>query len=151
MKTSRLTLTAAAIAALLLGACGTELKTLPIQPVTAAATANAANGANVAPDIALYFGAQPHADVTRRVGDASHAIRIARATDDAGVACNKALTEGLDALRADARKKGANAVINVTTRFHGSKSESTTEYNCGLSRSAAAIVVSGDLVVLQAN
>lgn len=151
MKISSLKLTVAAIFGLTLAACGTELKTLPLQPVMAASKANVTADSNVAPDVALYFGAQPHADVARRIGDTSHSIRIARATDDPGTACNKALADGIDKLRADARKQGANAVINVTTRFHGSQSESTTEYNCGVSRSAASIVVKGDLVVLQAN
>ncbi|MBN3852268.1 signal peptidase [Paraburkholderia sp. Ac-20340] len=157
MRTPSLTLSAAALISLTLAACGTELKTLPLQgalhPVTSVTnTANAAPATpNAVSDVAVYFGAQPHADVVHRIGDASHAIRVARATDDGDVACNKALAEGLDKLRNDAREKKANAVINVTTRFHGSHSESSTEFNCGLSRSAAAIVVKGDLVVLQAN
>lgn len=151
MRTPSPTLTIAAIFTLTLAACGTQLETLPLKPVTAAAKTNATASAGVSPDVAIYFGAQPHADIVRSIGDVSHSIRVARATDGGEVSCNKALADGIDKLRADARQRGANAVINVTTRFHGSKTESTTEYNCGLSRSAAAIVVKGELVVLQAN
>ncbi|WP_321784254.1 signal peptidase [Paraburkholderia sp. J94] len=148
MRTPSLTLTAAAFVSLTLAACGTQLKTLPIQPALSAAPAAMTTTGNA--DIAIYFSTQPHAEVARRVGEASHSVRIARSTDGPDVSCNKALADAVGKLRADARSKGANAVINVSTRFHENESKSATEYTCGVSPSAAAIAVKGDLVVLQA-
>ncbi|MEX3928095.1 signal peptidase [Paraburkholderia sp. BR10936] len=151
MKKTYLTLSMAAIVSLTLAACGSQRLTLPIQPAASLSTAKAASSADPATKIAVYFGAQPHPEVVRHVGDASHSLRAARATDGAEASCNKVLAMALDKLRADAHNKGANAVINVTTRFHGSETGSATEYTCGVSQSAAAIAVTGDLVVLQAN
>ena len=151
MKKTYLTLSTAAIVSLTLAGCGSQRLTLPIQPAASLSTAKAGASTDAAAKIAVYFGAQPHPEVARRVGDASHSVRVARATDGAEVTCNKALAAALDKLRADAQNKGANAVINVTTRFHGTETGSATEYTCGVSPSAAAIAVTGDLVVLQAN
>jgi uncharacterized protein YbjQ (UPF0145 family) len=145
MKKETLTLCAAAIVSLTLAGCGTQIKSLPLQSAVPAATTT--TGA----DVALYFGAQPHPQVVRKVGDASHSVRVASAAAGPDASCNKALADALDKLRGDARDKGANAVINVKTRFHETVSDSATEYTCGVSPSAAAIAVTGDLVVLQAN
>ena len=54
-------------------------------------------------------------------------------------------------LRAAAHERNANAVIDVSTRFHSTESNSSTDFTCGVSPSAAAIAVSGQLVVLEAN
>jgi uncharacterized protein YbjQ (UPF0145 family) len=151
MKNTYFALGAAAIVSLTLAGCGTQVKSLPIQPVASAASTPAVDGTQTVPNIAVYFGAQPHPEVVRRVGAASHSVRLARASDGAEASCNRTLAEALDKLRADARKKGANAVINVTTRFHQTETDSATQYTCGVSPSAAAIAVKGELVVLQAN
>ncbi|WP_322032745.1 signal peptidase [Paraburkholderia sp. J76] len=151
MKKTSLSLSMAAIVGLTLAGCGSQRLTLPIQPAASLSTAKAASSADPAAKIPVYFGTQPHPEVARRVGDASHSVRVARATDGAEATCNKALAAALDKLRADAQNKGANAVINVSTRFHGTETGSATDFTCGVSPSAAAIAVTGDLVVLQAH
>lgn len=147
MKKARLnlrsTLGAAVVISLTVAGCSTQVKSLPLQPVVASPPPGST--------VAIYFGAQPHPAVARQLGDASHSVRIARSTDGAEASCNKALADALDKLRADAQGKGANAVINVTTRFHSTQSDSATDYTCGVSSSAAAIAVRGELVVLQSN
>jgi uncharacterized protein YbjQ (UPF0145 family) len=62
-----------------------------------------------------------------------------------------ALEQALSKLRAAAQEKNANAVINVQTRFHSTETRSATDFTCGVSPSAAAVAVRGDLVVLQNN
>jgi hypothetical protein len=42
-------------------------------------------------------------------------------------------------------------VIDVSTRFHSTETNSSTDFTCGVSPSAAAIAVRGQLVVLEAN
>lgn len=149
MKRVSLTLSAAAIVAMTLAGCATHVKSLPLQSATSLNTANAAENSGAGSSVAIYFGAQPHAPLTRDIGAASHSARIARSSDGPEASCDKALAAALDKLRADARQKGANAVINVTTRFHTTETDSTTTYTCGVSPSAAAIAVKGELVVLQ--
>jgi uncharacterized protein YbjQ (UPF0145 family) len=142
-QTRRLMLGALAVVALTQAGCGTQIKSLPLQPVAA----HPANGS----DVALYFGSQKHPAVQRQLGDVSYSVRIARATDDADTACSKALSEALGKLRANAKEHGADAVIDVTTRFHSTESDSDTQYTCGVSPSAAAIAVNGKRVLLQSN
>ncbi|RQH05739.1 signal peptidase [Paraburkholderia dinghuensis] len=148
MRVPFLTLGAAAIVSLTMAGCGTQTRSLPLQPVASAATANAAASQDAGSKVAIYFGAQPHPEIARHVGNASHSVRIARPAGSPEDACNKGLADALGKLRADAQQKGANAVINVKTRFHGTESDSDTDYTCGLSPSAVAIVVKGELVVL---
>jgi uncharacterized protein YbjQ (UPF0145 family) len=150
MKTISLALSAAVAISLTLTACGTQRITLPIQPVTALSAAKYADESNPAAKVAVYFGSQPHPAVARRVGDASYSARVPRSTDGVEATCNKALFYAIDKLRVEAMAKGANAVINVTTRFHNTETNSATEYTCGVSTSAA-IAVKGEFVVLQGN
>ncbi|HKT66749.1 signal peptidase [Burkholderia sp. 22313] len=129
------------IAASLLTGCGTVVRSLPL-PATA--TAQDASG------IALYFGAQPHPAVKTSIGPRSESVRVSRGTQAEQPTCEQALAEALNRLRLYAKNHGGNAVINVTTRFHEKRSNSTTEYTCGVSGSAGAIGVSGDVVQLNA-
>ncbi|WP_334040033.1 signal peptidase [Burkholderia ambifaria] len=129
------------VAASLLTGCGTVVRSLPLP---AAATAPDTSG------VAIYFGTQPHPDVKTSIGPRSESVRVARGTQAEQPTCDQALAEALNRLRIYAKNHGGNAVVNVTTRFHEKRSESTSEYTCGVSGSAGAIAVSGDVVQLNA-
>lgn len=121
--------------------CATQVKSLPLQ----SAVQQPAAGSGVA----LYFGSQAHPEVQHQLGEASVSARVARAQDGADASCGNALAQALSKLRAAAQEKNANAVINVQTRFHSTETRSATDFTCGVSPSAAAVAVRGDLVVLQ--
>ncbi|WP_175783663.1 signal peptidase [Burkholderia ambifaria] len=129
------------VAASLLTGCGTVVRSLPLP---AAATAPDTSG------VAIYFGTQPHPDVKTSIGPRSESVRVSRGTQAEQPTCDQALAEALNRLRIYAKNHGGNAVVNVTTRFHEKRSESTSEYTCGVSGSAGAIAVSGDVVLLNA-
>jgi uncharacterized protein YbjQ (UPF0145 family) len=120
--------------------CGTEVKSLPF----------AASGAESRGEVPVYFGAQNHQPVKTRLGEVSYSVRIARKMADQNEACHLALAEAVGKLRAAARERHANAVIEVSTRFHSTETNSPTDFTCGVSPSAAAIAVRGQLVVLDA-
>ncbi len=151
-------------ATLALAACSTEVRTVPLQGALAQpGTLEAAPGAPLhrgagpvttsadPSNVAVYFGTQTHPAVQKQLGDVSYSVRIARGTNDGDRACRNALGEALRKLRAGARDHAANAVINVTTRFHSTVTDSDNDFTCGLSSSAAAIAVHGDFVVLETN
>jgi uncharacterized protein YbjQ (UPF0145 family) len=125
-----------------LSGCATQVKSLPLAPVVAQSTPGA--------QVALYFGSQDHPAVRSQLGQTTASVRIARDTDGQDAACNRALAAALEKLRAYARDHHANAVINVGTSFHSTESASATEFTCGVSPSAAALRVHGDVVVLGA-
>ncbi|AFT86823.1 hypothetical protein [Paraburkholderia phenoliruptrix] len=129
------------IAAATLAGCATQVKSLPL-----AAVAGESRGG-----VPVYFGEQSHPAVKKELGDVSYSVRIARKVAGPDDACREALGEAIGKLRAAARERSANAVIDVKTRFHSSESNSTREFTCGVSPSAAAIAVSGRLVTLEAN
>ncbi|WOD19156.1 signal peptidase [Paraburkholderia kirstenboschensis] len=129
------------IAAATLTGCATQVKSLPL----------AAAGGESRGGVPVYFGEQSHPAVKRGLGDVSYSVRIARKVAGPDDACREALAEAIGKLRAAARERNANAVIDVTTRFHSSESNSSSEFTCGVSPSAAAIAISGRLAVLEAN
>ncbi|WP_431822002.1 signal peptidase [Burkholderia sp. F1] len=128
-------------AALLAGCGGTVVRTLPLP---AEATGHDATG------VKLYFGAQAHPAVKTTIGSRSESVRVKRAIEAEQPTCDQALAEALSRLRDYAKRHGGNAVVNVTTRFHEQRSDSAARYTCGVSPSAGALAVSGDVVVLDA-
>ena len=131
-----------------LSGCATQVKSLPLAPVVAQ-SAQSAPGAQAA-QVALYFGSQDHPAVQSQLGQTTASVRIARDTNGQDASCNRALADALEKLRAYARDRHANAVINIGTSFHSTESASATEFTCGVSPSAAALRVRGDVVVLGA-
>jgi hypothetical protein len=123
-----------------LAGCATKVESLPLQAVTSRTQQQ---------DVALYFGAQPHPRVTVALGERKLSLRIARASEDPQESCNRALADAMQRLRAYARELHGNAVINIKTRFHTTETASDTDYTCGVSPSAAAIAVRGDVVMLE--
>jgi len=101
--------------------------------------------------VPVYFGQQDHPAVKTQLGDVSYSVRIARKVAGPEDACREALAEAVRKLRVAAHERQANAVIDVSTRFHSTETNSSTDFTCGVSPSAAAIAVRGQLVELQAN
>jgi uncharacterized protein YbjQ (UPF0145 family) len=132
---------ALAVVMLTQAGCATQVKSLPL----------AAAGGESRGNVPVYFGQQPHPAVRTQLGDVSYSVRIARKVAGPDDACHEALAEAVRKLRAAANERHANAVIDVSTRFHSSESNSSTDFTCGVSPSAAAIAVKGQLVVLEAN
>jgi uncharacterized protein YbjQ (UPF0145 family) len=120
--------------------CATQVKSLPF-----AASAGQSRG-----EVQVYFGDQNHQPVKARLGEASYSVRIARKVASPDEACHLALQEAVRKLREAAVAHHANAVIDVSTRFHDTVTNSSSEFTCGVSPSAAAIAVRGQLVVLDA-
>ncbi|WP_345811296.1 signal peptidase [Paraburkholderia sp. PREW-6R] len=131
----------AALIALTQAGCATQVQSLPL----------AAAGGQSRGDVQVYFGEQDHPVVKSQLGAVSYSVRVARKTSSPEQACHEALTEAVKKLRAAANERQANAVIDVTTRFHSTETHSSTDFTCGVSPSAAAIAVSGQLVVLESN
>jgi hypothetical protein len=127
-------------AAMVLSGCGTAVRSMPIP-----ADAIQSDSSNVK----VYFGSQPHPAIKTNFGPRSASSRVARESDEQ-LTCEHALGNALERLRAYAKDHGANALVNVNTRFHEHRSDSQTAYTCGVSPSAGAVVVSGDVVLLEA-
>jgi uncharacterized protein YbjQ (UPF0145 family) len=121
--------------------CATQVKSLPLSP-----TAGRSHD-----DVQVYFGQQNHPAIGRQLGDVDYSVRAARNVASAEQACSDALAEGVRKLREAARAQHANAVIDVSTRFHSTESTSPDAFTCGVSQSAAAVAVRGRLVVLDVN
>ncbi|OLL30153.1 signal peptidase [Burkholderia sp. SRS-W-2-2016] len=128
------------VVALTQAGCATQVKSLPF----------AAAGGESRGEVPVYFGQQSHQPVKTRLGEVAYSVRIARQTSSPDDACHQALAEAVRKLRAAARERHANAVIDVSTRFHSNETSSSTDFTCGVSPSAAAIGVRGQLVVLEA-
>ncbi|QQC63829.1 hypothetical protein [Paraburkholderia ginsengisoli] len=131
---------ALAVVALTQTGCATQVKSVPF---TAA-------GGESRGEVPVFFGQQDHPAVKNKVGEVAYSVRIARKQSNPDDACHEALGEAVRKLRDAARERHANAVIDVTTRFHSTETSSSADFTCGVSPSAAALAVRGQLVVLEA-
>ena len=136
-----LVLGALAVVVLTQAGCATQVKSLPL----------AAAGGESRGEVQVFFGQQNQPAVKSQLGDVGYSVRIARKVASPDDACHEALAEAVRKLRDAARERHANAVIDVSTRFHSNETHSSTDFTCGVSPSAAAIAVRGQLVVLEAN
>ncbi|OAJ57544.1 hypothetical protein [Paraburkholderia ginsengiterrae] len=132
---------ALAVVAMTQAGCATQVMSLPL----------AAAGGQSRGGVPIYFGQQDHPSVKSQLGDVSYSVRIARKVAGPEDACHEALAEAVRKLRTAANERHANAVIDVSTRFHSTETNSSSDFTCGVSPSAAAIAVRGQLVVLDSN
>ncbi|WJF88880.1 signal peptidase [Paraburkholderia bonniea] len=130
--------TCATVAAL--SGCGTRFMSLPAQPALDVATS--------AGPVGFYTLGQTHPPVAKVLGPVKYSVRIARGTDGREQSCQSAFAEALQKLRATAQERSGNAVINLKTSFHRRSSDLATDFACGVSLSAAALKVSGEVVLL---
>ncbi|KAA0088724.1 hypothetical protein CIW54_10110 [Paraburkholderia sp. T12-10] len=142
MKLKHLIALAALAATTQAATAHTSVTTYPLKPMLDTQPADG--------KVTFYFGDAAHPAVTASHGEGKASIRIARRLDGKTTSCNEALSEALASLRADAIDHGANAVVNIETSFHATKSVSATEFTCATSGSAAALKVRGELVTLEA-
>ncbi|MBB6592637.1 hypothetical protein LBW62_05620 [Ralstonia solanacearum] len=139
----RSVLTAGIVAALAQTAMArTEVMTYPIKPVL--------DANQFSPDVALYFGNQQHPAVVQNLGEITKSAHLPRKTVTEVEICNAALADTLRQLTSYAHDHGANAVINIKTSFHDTKSNSDSTFTCGVSGVASALRVHGDLVKIEA-
>ena len=119
----------------------TEVVTYPIQPVL--------QSQQFAPNVALYFGNQPHPAVVSNLGEVTKSSHPPRKTATEVEICNATLADALRQLANAAHDRGANAVINIKTWFHSTVSTDANNYTCGVSGVSAALRVSGELVTVE--
>ncbi|WP_133647846.1 signal peptidase [Paraburkholderia flava] len=130
----------ATIAAVTLTGCATNVRSLPLGTALAQPTGG--------DSVQLYFGSQSHPAVKTQLGEVSASARLARKTDGEKESCDATLADALAHLRGDARSRHGNAVINIRTSFHSTETAAPDTFTCGVSGSAAALHVRGDVVVL---
>lgn len=140
---SKIVLTVSLFAGLIQVAAATQVDSYPVQPVL--------DSLGTGSPVALYFGDAAHPPVASHKGEVTKSVRIARKVDGREASCKTAFADGINQLRTYAQDHGASGVINISTRFHGTKTNSATEFVCATSMSAAALKISGELVTFETN
>lgn len=99
------------------------------------------------PEIQLVFGKTEPQNITQRFGDQSFKRHTTRTPYDPVVSCPHAFLAALVNLQTEAKKRGANAVINITS---GRPPEfaSDKEYECYRGRMATEVILKGEFVML---
>ncbi len=99
--------------------------------------------------VRFYFGAQEHPAVAKSFGKVHTLRRTNGLGKEPEEACQRAFASALILLAEDARKQGADAVINVHSGFAARDEASTTEYVCGTGAVFTGMSLSGEIVKLQ--
>ncbi len=104
------------------------VKDFPITPAIGSATAKQKLGDQVK----FYFGDQPHASVEKSFGEIQASTKTNSFWKEDVEACNWTFLSSLLDMRKQAMSLGANAVINITSSYKGSKvNNSSKTYACG--------------------
>ncbi len=105
--------------------------------------------AKLDPDIKLYFGAQKHPAVVKKMGEFGTNKKTNAFGKADEVACEWAFLSAVLTLQERARKEGANAVVNIRSNYKGNLTSSETEYLCGAGGLMAGVALKGDFVQLK--
>jgi hypothetical protein len=104
-----------------------ELK-FPIKPAISSTEATSKLGS----EVKFYFGDQSHASVSKKLGAVHTSTKTNSFWKDDDVACNRTFLSSLLNLKKQAKELGANAVINITSSYKGSATNSSKDtYTCG--------------------
>jgi hypothetical protein len=97
----------------------------------------------------FFFGSQEHPPVAKTFPRLRTIRRAASVGADSEKACQRAFAAGLISLADNAKKQGADAVINIRTAFADKDEASDTQYICGTGALQTGMTLYGDPVKLQ--
>jgi uncharacterized protein YbjQ (UPF0145 family) len=100
-------------------------------------------------DIKFYFGAQVHAGVAVTFSEYSTSQQANGAIKSNKDACNAAFLLAMKSMRDEAKKVGANAVVNIRSNYEDNASSSTETFRCGSSTLKSNVALVGDVVTLK--
>ena len=103
--------------------------------------------AMVGSDVKFYFGSTPEGVVQTLGRSRSH--KKSRSTRDVEAGCTRSLGNTLAAMAIQARKKGANAIVNIRSFWGGYPTSSTTSFKCGVGSSTSGTPLVGELAVVK--
>jgi len=105
--------------------------------------------ARLDPGIALYFGQQPYAQPTARLGTftANEKTNFTNKTDEEG--CNWVFLSAARKLQEHARKQGGNAVVGVISVYKNIPFSSETQFECGAGTFVGGVALRGEVVTLR--
>ncbi|GAC13123.1 hypothetical protein [Aliiglaciecola lipolytica] len=100
------------------------------------------------PDIALYFGEQPHPKVVKSLGSYPTNKKTNAFNKSDIEACQWVLLSALLTLQERAQKEGGNAVVNINSYYKKNTFSSETEYECHAGAFVAGVALMGEVVTL---
>src|SRR5262245_26408650 len=104
--------------------------------------------AKLDPGIRLYFGKQRHPSVTRDYGEWKTSRKTNAFLRPDQQACEWAFLSAVISLQERARKKGANAVVNIVSNYKNVATSSASGYVCGAGGLLAGVGLKGRVVNL---
>jgi uncharacterized protein YbjQ (UPF0145 family) len=101
------------------------------------------------PNIALVFAGQQHGEIEKKLGSAEFSQKSNGFNRSDEYACQRAFLSALLNLQQEARQKGANAVVNITSHYYKESLASATHYACGSGFLMSGVTMKGDFVTLR--
>ncbi|MEC5396271.1 hypothetical protein [Uliginosibacterium sp. H1] len=115
----------------------------PLQDVLTGPDASKFNG------VKLYFGNQKTPVVAQKFGEDRTSVRTNSVNKTAKHACGIALASALIRFQDAARRKGADAVVNIRSNYDNIEFSSPTEFECAEGALMAGVALKGDFVKLK--
>ena len=102
----------------------------------------------VSKDIALYFADSKYAKPQKKYGELVVSKKTNAFYKADGDACQIAFLSAIIGLQQAARKRGANAVVNITSYYKRNDFSSKEEFECGAGAIMAGTALKGTIVEL---
>jgi hypothetical protein len=117
-------------------------------PLAAAMSANDAQG-RLGDSVKFYFGKQATPPVLERLGAGHTSQKTNSFGKTPETSCNWAFLSAMLRLQQEARKLGADAVINIVSNYKNIESSSETEFECHDGAIMSGVALKGEFVKLK--
>lgn len=100
-------------------------------------------------NIKFYFGDQPHGTITKEFVEHTSRKKTNGSNKSDKEACEWALLSNLKEFKEDAEKVGANAVVNIRSKYKNNITSSTETFKCASGMLMSDVSLVGDIVTIK--
>jgi len=99
--------------------------------------------------ILFFFGDEPHGKVLRNLGDIKASKKTRALGKDDQEACHWVFLSTMKQLKADAIRRGGNAVINIRSNYKDKITSSSETFKCGAGTLLARVALIGTIIEME--
>ena len=100
-------------------------------------------------NILFFFGDEPHGKILRNLGDTKARKKTRALGKNDQEACHWVFLSTMKQLKADAIRRGGNAVINIRSNYKNKLSSSSETFKCGAGTLLAGVALIGTIIKME--
>ena len=100
-------------------------------------------------DILYFFGDEPHGKVIRTLGEIKTSKKTRALGKSDEEACHWVFLSAMKELRAQAIKRGGNAVVNIRSNYKNKRTSSSETFKCAAGTLMAGVALIGTIIEME--